>query len=203
MNAVDSGGDAPYPWEADDARFVEAVESCTLPKERFGHRAHLRLAWLYLRAGAYEEAVQRMERSIMRYATHLGAAQKYHRTLTITWMRLVAAALEEPPRTGSFDAFLEAHCELLDARITGRHYRAELLSTPAARASLIEPDLAPLPPTPAPVQARVATTSRYSASTLVALPVAMLCEVHSRTSSARSFSFPAGSSDANARDAGP
>src|SRR5437899_9806370 len=36
-------------------------------------------------------------RSIRRFANHHAASEKYHHTLTLFWMRLVAAALVETP----------------------------------------------------------------------------------------------------------
>src|SRR5215217_4529512 len=79
----------------DDAEFVRAVESGELPNARFGHRDHLRLAWLYLAdsgPGRQAEARARMAATLRRFAARHGAAQRYHETLTVLWMRLVDAA---------------------------------------------------------------------------------------------------------------
>ena len=136
---------ATNPWSSDDVRFVAALESCTLPRDQFGHRAHLRVAWLYLRAEPYESAVWRIERTIRRYASHLGVAEKYHRTITVTWMRLVAAAAAATPDIERFDAFLRAHEDLMDSGTLWRYYTADRLATPTARTTLVEPDRRPLP----------------------------------------------------------
>jgi len=135
---------ATNPWSPDDGRFVAALESCTLPRDEFGHRAHLRLAWLYLRAEPYESAVWRIERTIRRYASHFGVAEKYHRTITVTWMRLVAAAAAATPDIDRFDAFLRAHEDLMDSGTLRRYYSADRLATPSARTTLVEPDRRPL-----------------------------------------------------------
>ena len=127
-----------------DSEFIRAFEGCTLPGERFHHREHIRLAWLYLRAEAPDAAERRMEEGIRRYAAHLGASQKYHHTITLFWMRAVASALGEGPRHPSFDAFMAAHPELLDKALVERHFSPPLLESAAARSGWVEPDRLPL-----------------------------------------------------------
>src|SRR5207253_1405283 len=82
--------------------------------------------------------------------THLGsgvraASEKYHHTLTLFWMRLVAAALVETPEGCAFEEFLTAHAELCDKNLPSQYYSQDLLRTPAARDGWVEPDLRPLP----------------------------------------------------------
>ena len=131
--------------ELSDAEFLAAVEAATYPGDRFGHRAHLRLGWLCLRAHGLEAGLERIRTLVQRYATALGAAGKFHETMTRAWAERMQVALDETPGLGSFDAFLEAHPELLDARLLGRHYRKETLDSPVAKASWVPPDLEPLP----------------------------------------------------------
>ena len=128
----------------DNSAFVAAFEDCTLPNTLFRHREHLRLAWLYLRDLPYAEAAVRMEESIRRYAAHHGAAEKYHHTVTLFWMRLVAAARDETPGASTFEAFIAAHPHLLDKEILGRFYSAQRLAGDQARRGWVEPDLAAL-----------------------------------------------------------
>jgi hypothetical protein len=128
----------------DDREFVRGVEDCSLPREEFRHRDHLRLAWLYLQEAPYEDALRRMAQSIRRYAASHGASQKYHHTVTLAWMRLVAAARaarSEP----SFDAFLEHHPALLDKTTLRRFYSDARIGSEPARERWVEPDLEPLP----------------------------------------------------------
>ena len=130
---------------AGDEAFVEAVEAAAWPGERFGHREHVRLAWLYLRRHGLEEGSERIRTTIQRYATALGAPGKYHETVTWAWCVYVDQALRGPRRPETFPAFLEAHPELLDGRLLARHYRRETLESPEARRGRVAPDLAPLP----------------------------------------------------------
>lgn len=127
-----------------DADFLAAVEAATYPGEAFGHRAHVRLAWLCLREHGFESGLERVRGLIQRYATALGATGKYHETLTRAWAERVQVGLDAAPGLTSFDAFLEARPELGDSRLLERHYRKETLDSPEARVGWVPPDRAPL-----------------------------------------------------------
>jgi hypothetical protein len=114
------------------------------PAGEFGHREHLRLAWRELRAHDREVALSRIETAIRHVAEAHGAPRKYHRTMTEAWAALVGHHLAEEPKLG-FDEFLERFPGLLDGGLLERHFSAELLATPAARARWVDPDLRPLP----------------------------------------------------------
>jgi len=129
----------------DDAAFLSAVETATLPGERFRHREHLRLAWLCLRAHGVEAGHARVRDLIQRYAAALGASGKYHETQTRAWVLLVGAGLAAAPAGETFGDFLGRCPELLEGRLLARHYREETLDSPRARAEWVPPDVAPLP----------------------------------------------------------
>ncbi|WKE65176.1 hypothetical protein PVT67_16155 [Gallaecimonas kandeliae] len=126
-----------------DNDFLAAFEAGTLPGEAFDHRAHLRLAWLYLRRLPQAQAEAAVCAGIQGFAERLGAADKFHLTLTMALVRLVAAA----PLAPSFEAFLAGSPALLaDAKgLLAQHYSAELLASLDARHAFLGPDLAPLP----------------------------------------------------------
>lgn len=128
-----------------DADFLAAVEAATYPGRDFGHRAHVRLAWLCLREHGFESGLERVRGLIQRYAAALGATGKYHETLTRAWAELVQVGLDAAPGVTSFDAFMEVRPELTDSRLLDRHYRKETLDSQAARAGWVPPDVTPLP----------------------------------------------------------
>lgn len=114
------------------------------PAGEFGHREHLRLAWRELREHDRDIAVSRIETAIRHVAEAHGAPDKYHRTMTEAWAALVGYHLAEEPRL-TFDEFLARFPGLLDGGLLKRHFSPELLATPAARATWVDPDLRPLP----------------------------------------------------------
>ncbi|WP_224373101.1 hypothetical protein [Hyalangium versicolor] len=131
--------------ELSDAEFLAAIEAASYPGDQFGHRGHLRLGWLCLRAHGFDAGLERIRGLVRNYATALGAAGKFHETMTRAWAERMQVALDETPGLGSFDTFLAAHPELLDSRMLGRHYRKETLDSAAAKAGWVPPDLEPLP----------------------------------------------------------
>jgi hypothetical protein len=136
-------GSGARAWS--DLDFLRAFENLSFPADQFRHREHLRVAWLYLKSSDATRAAERMSAGIRRFANHHGASEKYHHTLTLFWMRLVAAALVETPEGCAFEEFLAAHAELCDKNLPSRYYSQDLLRAPAARDGWVEPDLRPLP----------------------------------------------------------
>ena len=138
-----NNGSGARAWSDED--FLRAFEDLSFPAGQFHHREHIRVAWLYLKSSDATRATERMSAGIRRFANHHGATQKYHHTLTLAWMRLVAAALVETPERCDFTKFLAEHSELGGKDLLEKYYSPELLQTNAARESWVEPDLQPLP----------------------------------------------------------
>lgn len=115
-----------------------------LKRGRFGHREHLELAWTYL--GLYDaDAAQRRMISAIRHVAALhGAPDRYHETITRSWLHLVAIH-RSGSTARSFDEFIADNQGLLDRRLLRRHYSEELIASEAARAGWADPDLRPLP----------------------------------------------------------
>ena len=122
-----------------DREFVAAFESCTLPPEAFPHRAHVRLAWLYLRDGSLLVALTRFVEGLKRYAGSLGASGKYHETVTWAYMFLI----HERMARASFDTFEEfaaANPDLFNG-VLERYYSKDTLSSDLARHTFVMPDV--------------------------------------------------------------
>src|SRR5215472_10058720 len=128
-----------------DDEFLRAFESCELPNGAFHHGDHIRAAWLYIRRLGEAEAAARLSKGILRFATHHGSPQKYHHTMTLAWVRLIAAAQRDTPALVRFEDFLAAHPNLLDMRSLSKYYSASRLGSAAARTGWMEPDLQTLP----------------------------------------------------------
>ncbi len=133
-----------HPSEMPDLEFLEAFERADIPAHAFGHREHLRMAWLYLVEHGPERAETLASDGIRRLATAHGVPQKYHHTVSVAWARLVAHHQRRWPEE-TFHRFLEGSSGLLDKRLLLGHYRSRTLASVPARTGWVEPDLAPLP----------------------------------------------------------
>jgi hypothetical protein len=132
---------------SDDA-FVDQIERCTYPNGAFKHADHVRLGWIYVRTYECALAEQRMAQSVLRFASSCGAARKFHATVTIGWMKLIAAAVRMTPQIDAFDDFLDAHKWLLNKGALSAFYSNGLLCSDDAKSAWIEPDLRVLPAAP-------------------------------------------------------
>jgi len=83
-----------------DATFVEQIDRLSLAPQHFNHVGHLRLAWLRLGQRSLEPAIESVCAGIQAYATHLGAPDKFHRTVTEALLRIMAQRM---PSQGGLD----------------------------------------------------------------------------------------------------
>ena len=132
-----------------DQTFLRAFEDCTLPFEEWKHRAHIRVAYLYLRRWPYADALERVRESIKRYNAATNTPESlergYHETITVAWMCLVHFTLCEYGPAPSSDEFLEAQEHLLNRKALRFFYTRDRIVSWEAKANFVEPDLVPFP----------------------------------------------------------
>lgn len=126
-----------------DQSFLQQFEACTLPKEYFTHRGHLRLAFLYLSQCTQDEAINKIIQGIKRYAASLGATQKYHETMTIAWIKLTANAMQQS-QAENFEIFYQSQPALQNSKLIFNYYSPDLINSGEAKRKWVEPDLRPL-----------------------------------------------------------
>ena len=127
-----------------DAEFLRAFDAGALPGDAFGHREHLRLAWILIERDGPDLAAPEIERRLRHLAAAHGMPERYNSTLTLFWVRLVAHVACGTP-SPTFAEFAESEPWLLDTGLARRHYSNELLSSARARTRWVEPDLIALP----------------------------------------------------------
>jgi hypothetical protein len=131
---------------ASDARFLEAFETCALTPAEMRHRAHLRLAYIYLRLYPFEVALETLRTRLQQFLAHHGApASAYHETITRAWLLAVQHFMQSAPALSDSEEFVTANPRLLDKEIMESHYTRVLLTSEEARVRFIEPDRAPIP----------------------------------------------------------
>jgi len=129
-----------------DVEFRDAFEAFRVPPEAFDHRAHVRLAYVYLCGATVDGAHAAMRAALLALLDHLGVdTDKYSETITRAWILAVRHFMESSPPCASADEFVERNPVLLDSGIMLSHYSAEVLFSPEARGGFVEPDVDPIP----------------------------------------------------------
>jgi len=125
-------------------RDLDVLTGILETRGRFGHREHLELAWTYLDRYEIETANTAMAAAIRHVAELHGAPDRYHDTITLSWVHLVAVHRRHGDH-GSFDEFIAENPGLLDRQLLAGHYSPELLASEGARIRWTEPNLRALP----------------------------------------------------------
>jgi flavin reductase len=131
----------------DDDEFIATFERGGFGGDAFPHKAHIRMAWLYVRRLGPELAIERAAEGIRALAQANGQPTLYHDTVTRAWVYLVADAITRSP-SASFEGFMRRNPQLVDKRLLFEYYSPDVLSSAHARATWIAPDVAPIPGAP-------------------------------------------------------
>jgi hypothetical protein len=122
-----------------DEEFLLALETCKLPESEFGHRAHIRAGYLYLKKSNFAEALVRMRRSICDYATNLGKPDRYHETMTIAYLALIQQCIAESREDGGWSTFAQSNPALFNPELLGNFYDRDVLESTLARRVFLLP----------------------------------------------------------------
>lgn len=120
-----------------DEQLVCAFEAAEL--EAFPHADHVRAAWWYVTHEPLLVAIARFRAALRRFATAKGKPDRYHETITIALLLLIA----ERRREGEpWEAFAARNPDLLQWPCPAlmRLYSGEVLDSPRARAAFVMPD---------------------------------------------------------------
>jgi uncharacterized protein YdiU (UPF0061 family) len=126
-----------------DEQLVRRFEGGDLPADQFSHVEHVRVAWWYLHQHPFAEALAAFTTALRRFATAHGAAQKYHETMTVAYMMLIAERLDAA-RDLPWPAFAGRFPDLFAKQpsVLARYYRDETLKSDRARRVCVMPDRA-------------------------------------------------------------
>ena len=128
-----------------DTELVRALECGGIANEDFHHLSHLHVAWVYLsESSGVDEAVDKMRNTLRRFAASAGKPEKYHETITLFWVRLLAAI--RSARSGeTLEQIVQKDPRLLEKDFPLSYYSADRLFSDDARRSWVEPDRKHLP----------------------------------------------------------
>jgi hypothetical protein len=135
-----------------DDEFLSAFEARTLPFTQWTHRAHVKVAFCYLRRLPLAAALDKVRAGIRAYnaanAVPESPTSGYNETTTVAFVHLVAATMAaygDVMPTPTADAFCDTHPQLLTRNALRLFYSPQRRMDPRAKTEFVEPDLAPLP----------------------------------------------------------
>lgn len=132
-----------YADEREVEELVRGFENFAPPPQGFGHAEHLTVALWYLARLPEPEAAERMRGGLRKFAAHHGS-NLYHETITLFWLRVVAAFLGREGRGRAphelANLLAASHA---DKRLVFDYYSPRLIETNEAKTSWVGPDLKP------------------------------------------------------------
>lgn len=134
-------GELPLREDAEIERLVSAFEARTLPCEAWTHRAHLAVAITYIRRYGYPRALTELRRTITAYNLACGKPGGYSETITMLFLRKVAAESKHDRCLVSLPAELARLEALCGVEWMYRYYSRALIWSSEARRQWVEPDL--------------------------------------------------------------
>jgi hypothetical protein len=122
-----------------DEQFLSQFEARTLPFDRWTHRAHVKVAFLYLSALPFEEALGRVRAGIKAYNAKNdvpeGPTSGYNETTTVAFVRLVAAVMAAygtAMPAADAESFCDLHPQLMSRHVLRFFYSADRRMDPRA-----------------------------------------------------------------------
>jgi len=127
-----------------DATFEKQFANCELSPSLFNHEAHLRLAWMYINKYGIEEALHKVQSQLLNFVTHVGATDKYNKTLTIAAVKTVYHFTLKS-KAATFQHFMLEFPRLQNnfKDLLAAHYSFDVFTLEAAKKSYIAPDILP------------------------------------------------------------
>lgn len=126
-----------------DVEFTRALERGEIANQDFHHALHLHVAWVYLNeSSSIREAAGKMRDTLRKFAAAAGKLEKYHETITLFWIHLLAR-VHLAANGKELKEIVHQDPRLLEKNFPLVYYSREVLFSERARTSWIEPDLKP------------------------------------------------------------
>ena len=128
-----------------DDELLRHFEGCSLPLERFHHRVHIQIAFLYLCRYPVLDVLGRFPAALTRYAEAHGKSGLYHETITWAYILLIHERMQRAGQAQSWEEFTSANADLMtwSSSVLKQYYCDETLSSDLARKIFLFPDKAP------------------------------------------------------------
>ncbi|CAO3616293.1 unnamed protein product [Cunninghamella blakesleeana] len=128
--------------------FMKAYENFSLDTKHWMHRAHVRMAWNYIREQQDVEKATPYIKNQLKVHFNKNEQLKYHETITSFYIYLINLAIRcnhQSKDQDDFFDFMNRFPILTHPKSIEQYYSSELLKSEKARNSFVLPDLKPLP----------------------------------------------------------
>ncbi|MEC8831664.1 MAG: hypothetical protein VX772_04845, partial [Bacteroidota bacterium] len=127
-----------------DLEFIHAFESGEYPPKKIDHKAHIKLAWIYLDLYDEETAISKTCKAIQNFDQLYGGGTKYHTTLTVAAVKVIHHFRQKSSAT-TFEGFVNEFPKLVTSfkELLYQHYGKDTITNPRAKTTYLEPDLLP------------------------------------------------------------
>lgn len=131
-------------FELSDNEFIKQFYNCKLNPDVFTHEAHLRLAWINIKKDGVLTAEENILNGLQKYVTHLGAKDKFNKTLTVAAIKAVYHFMIKS-KAEDFKAFISEFSRLKYnfKELMACHYGFDIYNSSMAKTEYLQPDLIP------------------------------------------------------------
>ncbi len=127
-----------------DTEFEQQFATCKLLPSLFSHEAHLRLAWIHITKYGIEKALENIQSQLINFVAHIGALDKYNKTLTIAAVKAVDHFILKSESDNFEDFSIEfPRLRYNFKELMETHYTADIFNLATIKSTYLEPDLAP------------------------------------------------------------
>ncbi len=121
---------------------IRQFEQGATPAATFHHADHVRLAFEYLSRYPLLATLQRFPDALQRFAAAQGKAQRYHQTITWTYLFLVNERMARAGSLQTWEDFARRNPDLFNWKegVLTTLYRQETLDSDLARRTFVFPD---------------------------------------------------------------
>jgi len=127
-----------------DEQFEQLFENCQLNPDLFSHEAHLRLAWIHITKYNIDDALENIQSQLKAYVKHLGAEDKYNKTVTIAAVKAVYHFVLKST-SDNFRDFINEFPRLKSSfkGLMDSHYGIDIFNSEEAKKEYLRPDKLP------------------------------------------------------------
>lgn len=127
--------------QTDFEKLTDDFEKCEIDAEAYSHIRHVGVAFTILTRYDFLTANQIYSTNTNKIATAAGAADKFHVTITLAFLSIIAERMQAGDYSDAQD-FIDRNPDLINQNPLRKHYSAERMMSEQARKTFLLPDLA-------------------------------------------------------------